>query len=188
MFTKPTEEILEALRKGVSQPKVKDRPAKEEAAEKLHRENGATGRIGIPRRMLFACLASAGRHVTYSGRKKMSTADSTLLPAFLRIQERFIPFGLRDEPGLDFDNAWEVDIQKGQHESAGRRIMIVLVRPRFDRWGFEATVSVKDSEVDDKSVRQLFEVAGSMYGIGAFGPRNSGDFGMFNVVDWKKLS
>ncbi|MCL5411459.1 MAG: hypothetical protein M1150_01810 [Patescibacteria group bacterium] len=167
---------------------MKDREAKDEAGEKLHRENGMTGRIGIPRRMLFACLASAGRHVTYQGRKKISTADSTLLPAFFRIREPFLPFILRGEPEWDAENAWVPDIQKGQHESSGRKSMIVLVRPRFDQWGFETTISVKESEVGEKTVQQLFDIAGHMYGLGAFGPRSTGDYGMFNVVGWQRLS
>ncbi len=62
-------------------------PILEKAAKKLYREFDDEGDIGFPAENFFACYVEAGRHVMYDTKAKISTKDSSLLPAMLSIEE-----------------------------------------------------------------------------------------------------
>ncbi|HUQ30000.1 MAG TPA: hypothetical protein VM103_00550 [Candidatus Paceibacterota bacterium] len=175
-----TPEILKTLPgSGVSAGAKK---AKEEiqpddlAASKVIRDD--QGRIGLPVEYLYACLINAGRGVTFSGKKNISTAETSLMPSFLTIEDNFLPF-------TDPEAKWVTDIRRVVNKTT--KGAMAAVRPRFPAWGFTVTVEVDTSVIGLDKIRQLFNVAGNVQGLGDFRPSKKGPFGRFRIAEdgWK---
>lgn len=165
-----TDELLEELRTGVRAPRVRDLPPEKEAEKKLIKQDG---KIGIPAQYLYSCLIEAGRY-NKLGKKQISTKDSSLIPSFLWIKELFFPFS-----GAD----WKVDMRRGRLPDG---TAVCIVRPRFDRWEFSATLIVDEKQISEENVRNLLNDAGSKIGLGDFRPSCKGPFGRFRIIKWKK--
>jgi hypothetical protein len=179
-----TKELLDTLEFGAATNKniAKDTPSKEKAEKKLIRD-GEDGPIGIPAEYLFSCLREAGRHVAYTSKMKISTKESTLLPAFLDIKEIFFPF-------IDQNVPWKVDRRKGQMDSGGKKVAVTIVRPRFDSWSCWVTVEIDtnpETGIAPEKIRELFTKAGKMIGLGDFRPACNGVFGRFRVAEWIEM-
>lgn len=88
-----TDEVLNELLGGKSARKgvQTDISVEDRAKKKLCL--GPNGEFGFPANYLFAALIDAGRHVQYEGKSKVSTRETSLLPAFLSI----IPDVVNDE-------------------------------------------------------------------------------------------
>lgn len=173
MMDQMSEAVLTSLRTGVRQVIKKDRAVEDIAKDKIYRNDD--GKIGIPVTMLYAALASAGQKVAYQGRTNISTAEKTLLFGLLEIQEEFMPFPIpegKDEP------VWKVDQRRGRLADG---TAVCLVRPKFMEWGFSCTVDFDDKEIQEGTVRKLFEIAGRFMGLGSFRPSCKGPFGRFLV-------
>lgn len=147
-------------------------PPREQAEVKLYRDS--TGACVLPGPNLFAALIEAGKHVK-SGKSKLSTNRSSLVPAGMSVLELELPI---------LPNKWEVDSRAVVIPSTGGRIM--CHRPRFDEWRLQGTVQVDESMFGERLVRDLFDLAGSRVGLGDFRPSRRGPFGRFKVVSWKK--
>lgn len=175
-----TEEVLEELRTGVRRNVQRDRPAEDVAREKIYREDGEKSKIGLPAEMLFSSLVAAGRNVK-NGKKQVSTASTTTLPDFFSIQDYFMPF---TNINGNEDKSWRVDKRRGRLKDG---TAVCIVRPRFDKWEFEVTVTYDDKKADESVVKGLFTNAGSAQGLGAFRPNCKGPFGRFKVTNWKEV-
>lgn len=174
-----TEELLNDLEFGAKgRGNVnKDISSKEKAERKIIRNED--GQIGIPAEYLFSCLREAGRHVPYTAKGKISTKESTLLPAFLDIKELFFPFENQDAE-------WKVDRRKGMLRSSATPVAVTIVRPRFDKWSCQLTIEVdtnKETGIAPEKIRELFDKAGKMIGLGDFRPAKNGVFGRFRVAE-----
>ena len=134
------------------------------------------GQIGIPSLYLFSCLVEAGRQVKLTGKRSISTKDSSLLPSFLTIEEFFLPF-------TDQKAEWVTDKRRGKLPKDGTAVCIV--RPKFDKWGFSATFIIDENEAAEEKIRDLANRAGSAVGLGDFRPACRGPFGRFKVESWK---
>ena len=178
-----TEDTLESLRTGVRKDVARDRPAVDVAAEKIYRENGNKGKIGLPSEMLFSCLAAAGRNIK-NGKKQISTQTTTTIPDFLSIESIFLP--LTNVAGGKEEDSWKVDKRRGVLKQGGKSIAVCIVRPRFEKWGFEVEITYDESKIDGTTVKSLFENAGSAQGLGSFRPNCKGPFGRFQVDSWKE--
>jgi len=170
-------ETLEELRTGVRAQKVKDRPLSEVAAEKIYRENGNEGPIGLQQEMLFACLVAAGRNVK-NGKGKISTAKTTTLPDLMTIEEFFIPLVSTDGP---LEESWIPDRRRGRLADG---TAVCVVRPKFPALTtrFEFTIEYDKSKVADSVIRELVNNAGSAQGLGSFRPNCKGPFGRFRIM------
>lgn len=171
-----TPALLERLRKGSSSgpPQARDeKTLEEEAAEKLFVVGGRVGFLGDN---LLSCLVEAGRHVQHAGKTKLSTTGSSLVPAFLTIEQEFVPF--TGNPG------WVADVRMGRNPRGSEAVAIV--RPRFDAWGFEVTLRLA-RELEASKARELLEKAGSYIGLGDWRPQRRGKFGKFEVEAWSVL-
>ena len=60
----------------------------------------------------------------------------------------------------------------------------VRVRPMFRNWSATGTVRVTDDQIDGKSLRSIFEMAGKFKGLGDWRPssKTPGPYGTFTVV------
>lgn len=185
LFNRMSETELLGLRKpGGKKSKTAPRPElpRDEAEPKLYVTK--EGKPYLPIEHLFACLVAAGQMVRLDGRRQMSTAKSTMLPAFLTLLDPFLPL---IDPGARGNNpppSWEVDMRKGTNPNGGEAVCIV--RPRFDRWGFRCNVEVDENEIGEPVIRELFDKAGSRIGLGDFRPSRKGPFGRWQVNEWKK--
>lgn len=178
-----TEEVLAQLPgagAGYKQGKsMKDR-TREEIAESRVIRNKADGKVGIPAEYLYACIVEAGRLVAYDGKKKVSTADTTLVFSFLSIRESFFPFE-------GHDGKYEIDVRRGVNKTT--KGAQAIVRPRFNEWQFRVTVEIDESDANltASKAREIFNKAGKMIGLADFRPTCRGPFGRFEVAAWDEL-
>lgn len=170
---------------GKRKPPERDVPLEHLAEKKLCL--GPSGEFGIPANYLFASLVEAGRHVIYDKRTKLSTATSSLIPALLAIVpelldekgDGFIPF-------KDQDQKWIVDRRRGV--LAANKAAVAIVRPKFKEWAFDVTVEVDEDQVNIDKIKDLFNTAGRLTGLGDFRPSKRGQFGRFRVLDFAEVA
>lgn len=177
-----TEEVLAQLpgagagyKKG---KEMKDRTREEIAEARVIK--GADGKVGLPAEYLYACIVEAGRLVAYDGKKKVSTADTTLVFSFLSIEESFFPFE-------GHDGKYEIDVRRGVNKTT--KGAQAIVRPRFDDWKFRVTMEIDESDANltASKAKELFQKAGKMIGLADFRPTCRGPFGRFRVAEWKEV-
>lgn len=174
-----TEELLLSLpgagmKKGARRATHEASTVEDIAADRIIKDE--SGRMGLPSSYLFAALKGAGRMVTFSGKKNISTAASSLLPSFFQISEDFLPF-------LNQEATWQVDIRRGVNPTT--KGAMAIVRPKFPVWGIAATCEVDTNEIDIEKIRELFTVAGRTQGLASFRPSCGGQFGKFRVENWE---
>ncbi len=177
-----TDDTLETLirgSKGRAKPKNPDVKIEDIAKDKLCLSE--SGKFGIPSNYLFACLVDAGRQVIFEKKSKISTRDSSLLPAFLTINASeqdnagngFIPF-------KDQNVQWIADKRRGVLKSGpGGGVAVGIVRPKFMQWAFDVEIEVDLDQINLDKVRDLFVAAGRYSGLGDFRPSRKGPFGRF---------
>ncbi len=59
---------------------------------------------------------------------------------------------------------------------------VIVVRPRWNQWSAEFTLSVDEDSITIETITQIIEYAGKYVGIGSFRPTNNGLFGRFNLI------
>mgnify|MGYP001573822798 CR=1 FL=1 len=176
LFNRKPLELLQELWSKEKKAKTASRPSPREHCERaLYKTE--KGECYIPGEMLMASLISAGSFVRLDGKRQISSAKSTVLPAFLT---------LLDHQMILPDQRWEADLRGGCNPNGGEAVAIC--RPRFDRWGFTVEILVEDSEIDEAKIRQLFDYAGTRMGLGDFRPQRKGIFGKFRVACWDRVA
>lgn len=186
MAPMPDETIINGLIRGDRTKPDKTKPLKDMAAEKLYRDK-ESGVIGIPKKMLLACLREAGTMVKWGSTKANVTRGSdgkTQLYSFLEIHEEHIPLIVPKNKGENGEG-WEVDIDHGKIKD----IAVGIITPRFDEWElkFTATITYVSPEVTNAMVGELIRKAGRTFGLGAHRPGRGGPFGSFEVIDIKEV-
>lgn len=182
LMNRLTPETLEQIRTKAKKSKNASKPAtpRLEAEPKVYLTKA--GDPYVPTENLLACLIAAGQSVRLDGKKQVSTAKSTMLPAFLTLEDLFLP--LLDAPGGK-PPAWEVDVRPGRNPNGGEAVC--LCRPRFDKWAFTVHALVDLDEIAMQTVRDLFDIAGKRIGLGDFRPQRKGIFGRFVVTHWNEI-
>ena len=172
-----TEDTLENLRTKAKKPKTAARPTpREECEPKVHARDG---KPILPTENLLSCLIAAGQYVRLDGKRQLSTAKSTMLPAFLSIEDPFLPLV---DPRTGKPAAWEVDMRAGRNPNGGEAVCVC--RPRFDAWKFIATVQLDLSQIGEATLRELFTIAGRRIGLCDFRPQRKGLYGQFGITSW----
>jgi len=173
-----TDELLDELEGGAGARKAKALgvSSKDKAEKKIIRSE--KDEIGIPVEYLFSCLREAGRKVSYDGKSKISTKESTFLPALMAITNNFLPF-------LNQKAEWFVDRRRGKLPKDGTTVCIV--RPRVNEWAFDVTIEVDEGEIHVDKIKELFKRAGTMVGLGDFRPSCNGQFGRFRLENFELM-
>lgn len=180
--------MLEDIKGRKRKPVVLDKSAEEEAGEKIIRNQGRQAgvpddAVGIPQEYLLACLTAAGKWVKFDARRNMSSTTESLVPALLDIEESFFPFPLLDG-GAELP--WKVDKRRGVNpQTSGANL---IIRPMFENWSFEFTLSFDEKELTGETVRDLVDKAGKRIGLGDYRPARKGPFGKFVVRKWEKVA
>ncbi len=138
-----------------------DLPREERAQRRLHLDE--EGNPCLTAAMIRETLKSAGRFVTYAGKKNVSNSKGeTLLDSF---------FGLEDEtfPILDPENGkpatWKADRRPVPQKSGGGGT--VVIRPAFPRWQVEIRFWFDAGEVKATKIERLFAEAVKKIGFGS---------------------
>ncbi len=186
-MTDETIDVLIRGSKGRAKPKNPDVKIEDIAKERLCLS--ADGKFGVPANYLFACLVDAGRQVIFEKKSKISTRDSSLLPAFLTINASdldnagngFIPF-------KDQNQQWIVDKRRGVLKSGpGGGVAVGIVRPKFMQWSFDVEIEVDLDQINMDKVHDLFKAGGRYSGLGDFRPSRKGPFGRFVAAKFVEL-
>lgn len=133
-----------------------------------------TGALFIPGPNIFSCLIQAGTFHK-SGKSKVTTMKSSLIPAGMSVLEIVCPLNTKD---------FEVDSRSVVIPSTGGRIM--CHRPRLDSWQFSFTLDIDTEMFSPQFARLLVDDAGRKVGLGDFRPARKGPFGKFHVVKWEE--
>jgi hypothetical protein len=180
LMNRLSEESLLAIRAKAKKPKNAPKPTpREECEDKVHTHDG---KPVLPVQNLLACLIEAGKFCRLDGKRQISTAKSTILPAFMHFEEGWFAITAPDSKDAA---AWDVDIRAGRNPNGGE--VVCLCRPRFDAWSIKATVRIYTDQIAEASIRELFDLSGSRVGVGDFRPQRKGVFGQFRVDGWKLL-
>jgi hypothetical protein len=141
---------------------------RDEAATRLYADKEG---FYIPAICLMSALTHAGVFMKLDGKRQISTAKSSLLGGMLQIEQTHLRL---DTPG------WEVDIQQGRNPNGGEAVCII--RPRFDKWAFDASVIVDLEQLPATRYRELFDLAGTRVGLLDFRPQKKGTYGRFRYT------
>lgn len=178
----PPPTLLLSLARGITPPKKKgaDVDLDEICEEKIYLDDG--GWPCVPAKNLFAALKYAGKFVKL-GKKNITGGDSTLLPSILRVEGLVARL---HGASVDEKPTWVMDMCAGRHRQGQTKSMVALVRPRFDVWGFTASVVCEAEDATLKIVRDLFIQAGEKSGLGDYRPSSGGFNGLFRVTRLQK--
>jgi hypothetical protein len=133
------------------------------------------GELYIPGPNIFASIIDAGKfHKT--GKSKVTTQRSSLIPAGVQVEELVVPLGTKD---------FEVDSRRVVIPSTGGAIM--KHRARIDEWECTFTLDVDTEIFTTKLVRLILDDAGKKIGLGDYRPARRGPFGKFVVVEWAEI-
>lgn len=146
---------------------------REQAEPKLYAETD--GALYVPGANIFAAIIAAGIFHKV-GKKQLTTAKSSLIPAGCIIEDLVCPLGTKK---------WEVDSRSVVNPSTQGRMM--CHRPRLDKWEVTFTLDVDDTVFDPKLIRQVVDDAGKKIGLGDFRPQRKGPFGRFVVTKWAEI-
>lgn len=174
LMSKFTDEAAQGLMKGsrAVAPAARRGTPREIAEKALYTDN--TGKLIWPAENLLACITAAGVFHK-AGRKQITTAVSSLVPAGVAVLEALLPFNTQE---------WEVDSRRIVNQST--RGAAIAHRPRLDRWALPFTLEVDETMFDPSLVRELLDTAGKKIGLGAYRPSRKGPFGRFVVTLWKE--
>ena len=130
----------------------------------------------IPGGNLFSSFMEAGKYMK-SGRNKITTTKSSMIPAFLHLEEHYMPITHKDE--------WDVFSTPVRIPATGGRIM--RHRAMFHDWELSFSLTLDTEVITPKMLRQIVDIAGKRIGLGDFRPQTKGQYGRFVVTDWKEL-
>lgn len=179
--------MLEGIRAKQKGARLPDLSFEDEAAGKVLADQ--QGRAFLPSDYLLSSLVEAGRSVPYQGKSKLSTAESSVVPALITFESESLPLLKADGSPLMATGEhpdWETDVRRGTNPNGGE--MVCVVRPRFNEWYipvvFEVDAEGLPAPVGEDTVRQLYRIAGRKVGLGDFRPDCRGQFGQFIIVQW----
>lgn len=128
----------------------------------------------IPNPNMLRCIMDGGSFFK-SGKSKITTLKSSLVPACTTIEEVTIPILSRE--------GWAVDTRPVRIPATGGRIL--RHRPIFNDWKLTFTIELDPSIISERLMRDIVDAAGQRIGLGAFRPACKGPYGKFKVIAWK---
>lgn len=181
LFNRIQPETLENLRTKTKASKNAPRGTpKEEAATKVYLNE--KGNPIVPSEMFLACLIAGGQFVRLDAKRQISTAKSTILPAFVTLED--MSYEIID-PKTGKPAEWVPDTRAGRNPNGGE--LVAICRPRFDSWSFKGVLQIDTSEIGEDKIMELMEKAGMRCGLGDHRPARKGMNGQFAIKNWNHL-
>ena len=117
----------------------------------------------MPGPNLFRCIIDAGKFFR-TGRVKVTTVKTSLLPSCLSVNEIIIP--------ICSSKGWTVDSRPVRIPSTGGRI--IRHRPMFHDWRLSFGLTLDETIISAKLLREIVDAAGTRIGLGDFRPTQKG--------------
>lgn len=164
----PTEEKKLLARESSKKAKVKDLTDKEQF--EMHAYRNKKGQFIQPSEMIEASMTRAATNFKMEGKKSFKD---------------LIKSGVIVEPVeiVHKNQKPSMDARWGRNKTTGGAVWVV--RPVFDNWGLEFTLSLlQDERIEPEVLREILEYSGLYVGLGGWRPK----FGRFEVISWKEIT
>jgi hypothetical protein len=145
----------------------------EEIAEaKIYKDS--EDRIYLPATWFQGCIVEAGKQKKMLGKGSAKATYSKVAGSSVEIN----PFEILIE------DKWKVfSILAVNPTTRGKN---VLHRPQFDNWKVNFEVTFDEEAIEVSVMKELFDIAGRVVGVGDWRPAKKGRFGKFQVTNWKE--
>ena len=145
----------------------------EEIAELKVYKDGE-GKIYAPATWFQGCIVEAGKQKKMLGKGSARATYSKVAGSSVEIN----PFE------IEIKDKWRVfSILAVNPTTKGKN---VLHRPQFDKWEVKFEVTFEEELIEIPVMKELFDIAGRMVGVGDWRPAKKGRFGKFQVTNWKE--
>lgn len=170
-------------------PLLMNRPGQEIAEQSKERKHGnltnkemaesklyeIDGKIYQPSTHIQGALIEAGKHKKMMKRGSSKATYSKIVGYAVEIN----PFEI-----VHKHQNWEIfSILAVNPTTKGRNM---LHRPILKKWALSFEVVFDDTEIAPSDMKELFDIAGRIVGIGDWRPQKKGRFGKFQVTNWKE--
>jgi len=135
----------------------------------------AEGKIYLPSTWFRGALVEAGKQKKMGGKGSSKATYSKIVGSSVSIE----PFEIL----LKKPNWKTFSILAVNPTTHGRNI---LHRPQFEKWEVDMQVRFEEEQIESSVMKELFDIAGKMVGVGDWRPAKKGMFGKFQVVSWKE--
>jgi len=155
----------------------KDKKGFKDDAEKMANSKlyvNPKGELYQPSTHFYGALIEAGKHKKVVGKGKATY--SKIVGYAVQIE----PFEIKHEI-----QDWEIfSILAVNPNTKGRNL---LHRPILKKWKLNFEVLFDETEIPSSIMKELFEIAGKVAGVGDWRPSKKGHYGKFHVIEWKEL-
>jgi len=146
----------------------------EKAEGKLYTD--AEGKIYMPSTWFRGALVEAGKYKKRGGTGSSKSNFSKIVGSCVLIE----PFEI-----LMKKPEWKTfSILAVNPTTRGRN---QLDRPQFKKWEADMQVQFEEEQIEPSVMKELFDIAGKLVGVGDWRPAKKGMFGKFQVVLWKEV-
>jgi len=153
--------------------KRETKTAEEIAEGKLYKD--AEDRIYLPSTWFRGALIEAGKQKKMGGKNSSKATYSKAVGSSVSVE----PFEILLKKPL-----WETfTILAVNPTTKGRN---PLHRPQFKKWEVDMQVIFEEEQIEPPVMKEIFDIAGKMVGVGDWRPAKKGMFGKFQVVLWKE--
>jgi hypothetical protein len=139
-----------------------------------HCYRNADGKCYIPSDQIRGALIGAGSYVKAKVGGRAKSMKIIVAAMFMVTPEEIL---MPDYDAIDKRSAVNRNIK-------GR---VITIRPRWNQWSAEFTLSVDEDSITKETISQIIEYAGKYVGIGSFRPTNNGLFGRFELTDISEI-
>jgi len=142
------------------------------AEAKLYKD--AEGKIYLPATWFQGCIVEAGKQKKMMGKGSAKATYSKVCGSSVEIN----PFE------IVIKEKWSVfSILAVNPTTRGKN---VLHRPKFDKWNANFEVTFEEEAIEVPVMKEIFDIAGRVVGVGDWRPAKKGRFGKFQVTSWKE--
>lgn len=119
-------------------------------------------------------LVEAGKHKKVVGKGKATYS-------------KIVGYAATIDPAaiIHLNQEWEIDSQLGVNPTTRGRVMIH--RPMLTFWSLAFFVDFDETEVSAPILKELFDIAGRIVGVGDYRPAKKGPYGRFQVTLWEQV-
>jgi len=149
------------------------RTSKEIAENKLYKDSN--GKIYMPSTWFRGALVEAGKQKKMGGKGSSKATYSKAIGSSVSVE----PFEI-----VLKKQVWDVfTILAVNPTTKGRNL---LHRPIFKSWEADMKVVFEEEQIEPEVLKEIFDIAGKIVGVGDWRPAKKGMFGKFQVISWKE--
>jgi len=132
------------------------------------------GQVYCPATWFQGCIVEAGKQKKMMGKGSAKATYSKVCGSSVEVN----PFE------IVLKEKWDVfSILAVNPTTRGKN---VLHRPKFDKWNLDFEVTFDEETIEIPVMKEIFDIAGRVVGVGDWRPAKKGRFGKFQVTSWKE--